>query len=332
MRRNLIWKLSGALLVLTAGAGWCQQKLAQTGLKFLSVTTDARVSAMGEAAVTATGSSSAMFFNPAGMARLNNSIDISLGRVNWIADINYSFGSMALNIADGKFGVFGVNFLSVDYGDIRGTIRATNDAGYQDTGIFSPTAFAVGIGYAKALSDKFSVGGTMRYVKQDLQSSIIAYNPDDSPIRTDNRVDVYTFDFGILYRTGFKSLDFGMNLRNFSEEIEYVEESFQLPLTFELGISMNVMDLIGAEDAQTDFNVSVDAVHPRDFNEQFNFGGEYVFMDMFALRAGYTFPSDEHHFSAGAGFRKNSLFALDYAYTPFGLFKDVHRFSVHFGL
>lgn len=272
-----------------------------------------------------------MFFNPAGMARLKNSVDVSLGRVQWIADINYVYGSLAFSPSDGKYGVFGVNALSVDYGDFRGTIRADNEAGYVDTGIFSPTAFAVGLGYAKALSDKFSVGGDVRYVKQDLQSNIIGFNQDGSEITTDNRVNVFAFDFGILYRTGFRSLDFGMSLRNFSEEIEYVEESFQLPLTFEIGISMNAMDVLARENTTHDFIVSVDAVHPRDFAEQVNIGGEYMFMEMFALRAGYSFPNDEHHFSAGAGFHKASLFSLDYAYTPFGLFNEVHRFSVQFG-
>lgn len=332
MKSSLICKLSGALLVLAASAGLGQQqKLAQTGLKFLSISTDARASAMGEAAATATGSSVAMFFNPAGMARLQNTLDVSLGRVQWIADINYVYGSLAFNPSDGKYGVFGVNALSVDYGDFLGTIRADNELGYLDTGAFSPTAFAVGLGYAKALSDKFSVGGDVRYVKQDLQSNIIGFNQDGSEITTDNRVNVFAFDFGILYRTGFKSLDFGMSLRNFSEEIEYVEESFQLPLTFEIGVSMNAIDLLARENSPHDFIVSVDAVHPRDFAEQLNIGGEYVFMDMFALRAGYSFPNDEHHFSAGAGFRKASLFSLDYAYTPFGILNEVHRFSVQFG-
>lgn len=332
MKRSFVWKLSGVILALAAGAGLGQQqKLAQTGLKFLSVSTDARASAMGGAATTATGSAAAMFFNPAGMARLKNGIDISLGRVQWIADINYAYGSVAFNPSDGKYGVFGVNVLSVDYGDFLGTIRADNEAGFLDTGTFSPTAFAAGIGYAKALSDKFSVGGDVRYVRQDLQNSIIGFNQDGSEIIAKNRVSVLAFDFGILYRTGFRSLDFGMSLRNFSEETEYVEESFQLPLTFEIGVSMNAIDLFARENSPHDFIVAIDAVHPRDFQEQLNLGGEYVFMDMFALRAGYVFPSDEHHFSAGAGFRKASRFALDYSYTPFGIFNDVHRFSVQFG-
>ena len=58
-------------------------------------------------------------------------------------------------------------------------------------------------------------------------------------------------------------------------------------------------------------------------------------MKMFALRAGYEFPNDEHGFSAGVGFHKDISgvnFGLDYAYTPFGIFGDVHRFSFEFTL
>ncbi|KAA0228377.1 DUF3308 domain-containing protein [candidate division KSB1 bacterium] len=332
MKTNKIWKWSCLILALALTPLLGQQKLAQTGLKFLSVTTDARASSMGEATATLSGTSAAMFFNPAGMARMDTRIEAALGQVQWIADIKYSYGSLALNLAEGRYGVLGLSFLSVDYGEVFGTIRADNDAGFLDTGTFSPTGLSVGLGYAKALSDKFSVGGNLRYVKQDLQSSIIGLNTDGTQMLTDNRVNVMAFDFGIIYRTGFKSLDFGMNVRNFSKEIKYQDESFELPLTFEIGLSMNAMDLLAAAETQHDFIVSVDAIHPRDYAEQMNIGAEYVFVNSFALRAGYAFPNDEQHFSAGAGFRKASNLALDYAYTPFGLFDPVHRFSIRIGL
>lgn len=328
IKTDKIWKLSCLILALALAPGFGQDKLAQTGLKFLSVTTDARASAMGEATATMTGTSAAMFFNPAGMARMDTRVEVALGQVQWIGDIKYSYASLALNLAEGRYGVFGLTFLSVDYGEVLGTIRADNEAGFLDTGAFSPTGLSVGLGYAKALSDKFSVGGNVRYVKQDLQSSIIGLNTDGTQMLTDNRVNVMAFDFGIVYRTGFKSLDFGMNVRNFSKEIKYQDESFELPLTFEIGLSMNAMDLLAAAETQHDFIVSVDAVHPRDYAEQMNIGGEYIFVNAFALRAGYAFPNDEHNFSAGAGFRRASNLALDYAYTPFGIFDPVHRFSV----
>jgi hypothetical protein len=143
------------------------------------------------------------------------------------------------------------------------------------------------------------------------------------------------FDFGFLYSTGFKSLNFGMSIRNFAQEIKYAQESFQLPLTFRIGLAMNTLDLTGMNPDEHSLLLSIDATHPRDYAEQLGFGLEYVFMKMFALRTGYEFPNDEHGFAAGVGFHKDISdvsVGVDYAYTPFGIFGDVHRFSFQFSL
>ena len=71
-------------------------KLAQTGFQFLSVTSDARAGGMGEAMTTFHTNSSALFFNPAGMARQKNPIDLSLSQNQWIADINHNALSVSL--------------------------------------------------------------------------------------------------------------------------------------------------------------------------------------------------------------------------------------------
>ena len=322
------------LLLSTGGFGQKRQKLAQTGMKFLSVSTDARPSALGDASTTFTGNSSAMFYNPAGMASMTNFSDVSMGKVNWIADISYVFGSIAVSPFAGRYGVLGLSVLSVDYGDIKGTIRDPGDAGFIDTGLFSPSAVAIGLGYAKSLSTKFAVGANIKFVKQDLGSSIVGFDAEDTYKEKKYAEDVIAFDFGIIYNTGFKSLDFGMYIRNFSQEIEYEDEGFQLPLTFKVGISMNLLDFMPQFNSEIHSLLFVaDAVHPRDYAEQVNFGAEYLFMKTFALRAGYSTPNDEHGVSAGVGFQQslsNYKLSLDYAYTPFGLFDDVHRFSVHF--
>ncbi len=332
--------VSGACLLLITAMGFSQaerkptEKRAQTGFKFLTVTTDARAGALGEAFTSLESPSSAMFFNPAGMARLEGFATVALGQVSWIADINYVFGSVALNPFDGRFGILGLSVVSVDYGNFDGTIRSDTDVrGYEDTGNFSPSAFALGLGYAKALSDKFAVGGNLKYVKQDLGSAIVSFNATGDQVKSTYAAEVAAFDFGIIYRTGFKSLNFGMNVRNFSKEIKYEEEGFQLPLTFKIGVSMNAFDLLLAGQENHDFLVTVDAVHPRDYDEQLNIGGEYLFMKTVALRAGYSTPNDEHGFSAGAGLQKamkNYKLAIDYAYTPFGIFDNVNRITVQF--
>lgn len=306
------------------------RKLAQSGFKFLSVPVDARSSALSGALTSLESKSTALFYNPASMSRMDYTVDISLGQVKWIADIGYLYGSAAYRPMNGALGVFGISFLTVDYGKMQSTILANNEQGYLDVGEFSPFAYAFGVGYAKALTNKFSVGGQIKYAFQDLGGGVVSFAADESAKTEKFNVGVLAFDFGILYKTGYKSLVFGMNIRNFSQEIEYIEESFQLPLNFEMGISMNVLDFYEINPDYHRLLVSIDATHPRDYPEQLDIGIEYVLRKTLALRMGYTTPTDEQGMSFGVGFTptvSGMNVALDYSYTPFGIFNNVHRFS-----
>jgi len=310
-----------------------QQKLAQSGMKFLNVGTNARITAMGEAFTAVEGFSSSMFYNPACMARLNALVDVSLGQTKWIADINYNYASAATSPLQGRYGVIGVTVMSVDYGELIETIRANNPDGFLDVGKFSPSAFMIGIGYANALSDRFSVGGNVKYVSQLLGNSTVRLGAAGELEKTESKTSIMAFDLGILYRTGFKSLNFGMTVRNFSKEVKYEKEGFQLPLIFKIGLSMNVMDFFDVNKEMHSFLVAIEATHPRDYPEQLNVGGEYLFMQILALRAGYMFNNDEFGFTAGVGAQKtfgDLRLGVDYSYTPFGVFNQVHRISVEF--
>ncbi len=310
------------------------KKLAQTGMKFLSVSTDARTSGFSEA-VTAVdlASASAIFYNPATMASIKEFTSLTVGNVSWIADINYIHSAIAFAPFDGDYGVFGISFLSVDYGEFMGTVVASNEKGYLDVGTYSPRSYSFGIGYAKALSTKFSVGGNIKYVKQNLGSSVVDVDENGNYVNEDNSLGAMAFDFGILYRTGFKSLNFGMSVRNFSAELKYKEETFQLPLTFRIGLSIDAMDLFNIDKNTHSLIVAVDASHPRDYSEQIYVGAEYTFINMFSVRAGFVSPADEHNFSAGFGVKRNISgmnLGLDYAYQPYGIFNNVHRFTFNF--
>lgn len=325
--------------MLTSNTYAADAKLAQTGFQFLSVPIDARSAAMGEAMTTIPGYSLSMFHNPATMALMSGLVDFSFNQNKWIADIKYTSGSMAFNPANGLYGTIGLSVLSVNYGDFLGTmVDANSEKGYVDTGVFSPTAFSFGVAYAKSLSDRFSVGGHLKYVNQDLGSSTLPVGKvtngvADSTKDVTNKVDVWAIDFGTVYQTGFKSLAFGMTVRNFSQEVKYQTEGFQLPLTFTIGLSMNVLDFLPALSDIHKLVVSVDALHPRAYSERVNIGAEYTLMDMLALRAGYLYNYDERDLTVGFGVQKffgTRGLALDYAYTPFGIFDNVSRMSVRF--
>ncbi len=326
-------------------------KLAQTGMQFLSVVSDARAAALGNSVTTIPMGSSSLFFNPATMSE-SKFLEMSASINQWIADIKHNTLSLSVKPSDGDFGVFGVSFQSVDYGEIIGTIvdnsRAQGYTDFTELGLSNPnpTGLAIGFGYAIALNTQFSVGGQTRYVHQDLGSSIIANDtlrkidtiatPWDTTVTVNrhlvrNRTSPLVFDFGTSFKTGFKSLVLGMSIRNFSTEIKYASESFELPLTFNVGVSMDMMDFFEERDFINSVFVSADAVHNRDYHEQIFLGAEVSIMKVLALRGGYVSNSDENNLSFGFGVSQYG-FIFDYAYTPFGIFDKVQRFSMRFSM
>jgi len=332
--------LNAAILVILIFSqnifGQENTKIAQTGFQFLTVGTDARATALGEAYTTVEGTSNALFYNPAGMARLGTFVDLSINRMDWIADITYLSGTLGFDIEDGKYGIFGLSFNYVDYGEFLFTRVAPNESGYVDiTNFPKPYAFSVGLGYAKELSDKFSIGGQIKYVTQNLGDSYLPAEDEAGETilgETKNyEIGVLAFDFGTLYKTGYKSLMFGMSVRNFAEEVQFEKEGFQLPLVFKIGVSMNLMDFYGELQDNHSFILSIDAAHPRSHPEYISVGGEYVFMELVALRAGYVSGQDLYDFTAGFGVKQFGL-EVNYSYTPYTDFDDVHRISLGFGM
>jgi hypothetical protein len=328
MKKYIILTVVLALSFSLYGAE--NKKLAQTGFQFLSVVSDARAAAMAEAMTSLEFGSSALFFNPAGMANMTGMIDVAASDNQWIADIRHNAFSLALSPANGEYGVIGFSLQTVDYGDFYGTrVDKSTDLGYVDTEIFQLTAMAAGVGYAKRLTDRFSVGGQ---VKQDLGKSIIpeiSTELDTTEGEVSNELTPLAFDFGTQFKTGFKSLVFGMSVRNFSKEIKYVEEGFQLPLVFNLGISMNVMDFFEELPVTQSLIVSLDASHYRSHPEQIKIGLDYQLMNLLSIRGGYISSNDESGLSFGMGVSQYGI-ALDYAYTPFGVFDKVQRMSARF--
>lgn len=314
------------LFCVLPNGGFAQNKIAQTGFQFLSVGTDARATAMAEAVTTIEGSPMSMFYNPAGMAWMNSSIEFVANHTPWIADIDYFTGAIAFSLQQGRYGVVGLSFLYVDYGNIIGTVVASNEQGFIETGDISPNAFMFGASYARALSDKFSVGGQVKFVRQSLGEPLVP-ETDSTQSRIDFSTSVIAFDFGTLYRTGFKSLTFGMSIRNFAQETNFAREDFELPLTFKVGLSMDAFDFLGVRPESQAFLISVDAINPRSFQEFVSIGGEYKFYNTLALRGGYAANQDDYGFSAGMGIDARNV-VVDYSYTPFDILDDVHRFSI----
>jgi len=311
------------LVIGSASFGQAQdlKKVAQTGLQFLKVDLTARPAAMGGAYIMVGNDASAMFYNPAGMAHMTARTDFFVTRTNWIADIAYTAGAVSRDL--GNFGTLGVNFISCDYGEIIGTQVASSASGFEETGNVDVSAYAFGVSYARGLSDKFSVGGQIKYASQHLGESTFS----DGETVT-NKVGGLAYDFGTIFYPGFKSFRLGMSVRNFSQQFKYAEEGFQLPLTFRIGFAMDMLDLLG--DHENSLVLALDAIHPRDYTERIHVGGEFWWRNLLALRAGYKTNYDEQSFSLGFGFQQSfgaTKLKIDYSYSAMERFSYINRFT-----
>lgn len=306
-------------------------KVAQSTMNFLLVSTSPRAAALGDAYTAHVNGVDGMFYNPAGLAGMTTEFGAAVHYTGWIADINYLSGGAAWNL--GNYGVLGVNLLTVDYGTIIGTSLLTTaesssyPLGYKDNGNLSNIgAYAVGVSYAKEISKEFSAGGTVKFAGQSLGSSLVEGGMKD------NNATKLVFDLGVRYKTSFKGFSFGMSIRNFASNIKREEIEEQLPLVFALGGSINLMEFIDEKKSDALY-LSTDFLHQNNYSERVNVGVEYMFMNMFALRGGYQSNRDLASWSGGAGFRYN-LYDYDvevhYSYSRFEIFNSVNRLSLAF--
>ncbi len=310
-------------------------KLAQSTMNFLLVSTSPKASAMGDAYFVVGKGADAMFYNPAAIVETNGAFDIAVNYTQWIADINYLSGGVAYKM-DGNLGTIGISILTVDYGTINGTSliseaqQADYPAGYIDNGPVSNVgAYAVGISYGRKINQQFSIGGNIKIAGQNLGENVYT-----TGTKTSNDATKLVFDAGVKYDTGYKGFSFGMAIRNFASQVKREEIDEQLPLTFTMGAAVSLLDLVAREFKDGhDLTLAVDYLHSNNYSERINMGMEYIFKNMVAVRGGYQTNRDLASFSGGIGLVKqfgDYGIELNYSFSKMDIFDNVNRLSLGF--
>jgi len=319
------------------------QKVGSTSMQFLKVMPTARATAMGEAySVWATGAD-AIFWNPAGLAELEN-MELSTTYINWLFDSQQGALSYALNVQG--FGSIGFQVQYVDFGEFEET---TNASPYisdpENPGLtgrtFTPFSYLVGISYARYLTGRFSVGLGIKYAHESLFNgqSITAQVRQGVYEEVDTWADGFLFDFGIRYNTGFRSVHIGSVVQNFGADVKYAKESNAVPLLFRFGIGADIIGpdgLMYSGSEQNKLSIAYDIFHPNDYAQQMHLGLEYEFAGSFALRGGYKFNYDYDGLTFGAGIKheiEGVRLSVDYSYGSMGTYlENVQRFSLGIAL
>jgi hypothetical protein len=323
-----------SVTALVAQGGKEITKVGTTVGQFLKIEVTPRASALGGTFSAIADDASALYWNVAGIAGINRN-ELLLAHTNWLEDLKHEFGGVVMPLGD--FGTMGLSvmWMGTEDMDVR-TVEQPEGTGEK----FAVGDLAVGVSYARSLTDKFSIGFTGKYIRETIWHM---------------NASTFALDIGTLYRTHYHGLTLGMSVTNFGgkmkfegrDAIAYINvnpgkngtndkvvsdiriDEWALPLVFRVGLS--------AEPIANDLHrltIAVDALHPNDNTESVNIGAEYVFEDFVSLRGGYKalFRRDsEEGLTLGGGIQyglgKNDI-RVDYSWSAFGRLISVQRWSL----
>jgi hypothetical protein len=333
IRRARMVRIALPLAILLAGGGGAAvaragnlidlyggENVGTAGAQFLRIPIGARGVALGKAYTACAIDGSSIFWNPSGLLRTAGRRNLFFAHTEYAAEIGLDYLAYHWR---------GQNFA---YGLMAGMLRSgeiprTDEFHQEGTGTtFRADQYLLGLTLARAMTDRFSIGGSLKYYQENL---------DEFVIRT------VMMDIGILYFVGINDLRIGFAVRNFGPDFRPggvppeilgdfeqpdqfqsasapTEGSFGLAYTFGLAEKIGLM-------TTADFN------HPSDYSESFRFGTELGLARLLYLRSGFETNRDEGGFAAGFGVkigRPSFELRLDYAYSDMGSFGVIHHFSV----
>jgi hypothetical protein len=310
------------------------------GAAQLSIPVGARTIAMGGANIASAFGIEALYWNPAGVAKLDKSVGVTFSHMSYIADIGVEYGAVAANIEG--FGVvsFSVKSLAID--DILVTTTQDPDG----TGAtFSPQMLVAGVSYSKLLTDNIAIGVTANYISETL-----------------GQVDAtgLAFNVGVSYENlgDISGLNFAIAIKNLGGEMQYdgagllqeaeVEDfnrppqlyqansaPFEIPSQFEIGFAYAPkFDDVNSLQLSTSFQ------NNNFSGDEYKLGAEYAYDELLFIRGGYSFAPDVENedylygLTAGVGLKytlDDIDLMVDYAFRDVQYFDANHVFQISFG-
>jgi hypothetical protein len=312
-------------------------KVGTTAAQFLKIGVGARANGLGGSFTAIANDVTALYWNPAGITNLQK-FSLAVSHSEWFADISHDFAGIVYPFSSSDIIALSVVALNTGEQEVTTVTQPEGTGVYYDVSDLS-----IGLTYARALTDRFSVGLTVKYIQQTL------YNES---------ANTFAIDIGSFLRTGFHDLVIAMNISNFGGSMQLEgrdlititdinsqvsgnhnpdarlkTEPWPLPLIFRVGIAMN---LVGGNDPiihseSNRFTFAIDGVHPNDNTEKVNIGGEYAWNENVFARLGYKINYDVEKWTFGVGLKfdiGSNQVGFDYALVDFNDLGKVSQFSL----
>lgn len=325
--------LTAALLTLLSVNVWAQSKTGTTFGAFLQIEPSARISSMGNAGVSIEGGLEGAYYNPAAIGSLEGR-QVVFSHNNWLAGIRHDHVAAAMPM--GHFGNGYLSITSLNSGDIEvRTVELPAGTGER----YHVSNLALGLGFGKQISDRFSAGLQVNYVQETIWNSSAA---------------AMLLNVGTQYRVSEHGLHIGSSISNFGTNAGYdgrdlrilydndpnrygdngalpglrYTDRFPTAVLFRVGVGMPIRF-----NRNHSLTWAVDGFHPADDHESMSLGSEYRFRELFSLRAGYQdlfLKDSETGLTLGAGFRGDTQdfdYTLDYGWADHGRLGSTQRLS-----
>ena len=283
---------------------------------------------MGEAYIAVTNDVSAIYWNPAGLTNSANNQAI-FSHATWLVDVQHEFAAASYHLDANN--VIGLSFISLHTDPMQVTTE------YQPTGTgnyFNYGDIAAGATFARKMTDQFSFGATVKYVRETI---------------AELHTDAILVDLGTFYYMGLGSSRFSVVVSNFGNNVKPQGsavngkgvtvtsfQDFSPPTMFRLGYAFEPY-----KEDQHRITASIQLNHPNDNAENVRVGAEYEFNDLFFLRVGVkrtigesflgkaTSTAEDLSFGAGVKLSLGLTTAnVDYAFTNFNDLGSVNRISL----
>lgn len=324
-------------LVVTACEIFAQSKVGTTVANFLTIPVGPRATGMGGAFVAVANDATAAYWNAAGMSRLSNN-EFQAVHSDWLVSTSLNWLGVVVKISDDD--AIGLSVNQLDYGE-EDITTPENPMGTGQKWDAMDIAFS--LSYARNLTDRFSIGGSVKYIQERI------WNESAS---------AFALDVGLLFTTQFNNMRIGMNITNFGTEMQLDgkdllqpididpahagnndnivgslgTDSWTLPLVFTVGLGLDPID---NEDIK--WTVAGDAIYPNNQTSYLNFGTELTWMQLISLRVGYNSlfkEAAEEGLTAGVGLQYDFgpfKARVDYSYMDFGIFDQISKYSLAIG-
>ncbi len=312
-----------------------------TAVPFLRITPDARSGAMGDVGISLSPDAYSIYWNTAKLAFSENQAAAAITYTPWLRqlvnDIFLASLSGYYKLDDDQALTASLRYFSL------GEIAFTNQQG-QFIQNFNPREYTLNVGYARKLSDHFSMGLNLGYIYSNLAAGQMV---NGTVIKAGNAT---SGDLSVAYtkNVGKDTWNWGLTIANIGSKITYTQSAETkdfLPTNLGLGTSYTfnfdeynkltfVVEcnklLVPTPDSTGSFRKKSvpegifgsfnDA--PGGMKEEFReinlcTGAEYWYKNLLAIRAGYftesKFKGNRRYLTAGLGIKYN-IFGLNFSY------------------